>query len=272
MSDSANYAATFMTVGLTSVLGSLHCAAMCGAFSVVVASGPRPWSRFVANQSSRIAAYVGLGALAGFAGAGLERSSLLATGQSWAAPVLGTTLIALAGWEFWGRRTGTSSAVQLRTRAGPRRGWLHRPRAGLFRRAREPDLVGAAAAGLISALLPCAWLWSFLALAAARRDAVQGAWVMLAFGLGTLPALGLVAGLGRRGLGAWGTRLRGLAIAIIAAWGVVTWLNWLGAPPRREVPGRGSPGESGASAECGGRVSSPSDAESEARALSEGSS
>ncbi|HRC54941.1 MAG TPA: sulfite exporter TauE/SafE family protein [Kofleriaceae bacterium] len=43
--------------------------------------------------------------------------------------------------------------------------------------------------GLLNAVLPCGWLWAFVALAAGTGSALLGASTMLAFWLGTMPAL-----------------------------------------------------------------------------------
>jgi hypothetical protein len=51
--------------------------------------------------------------------------------------------------------------------------------------------------GLLSGVLPCGWLWSFVVLAAAAGSPVGGAAVLTAFFVGTVPLLtlfGLFAG------------------------------------------------------------------------------
>jgi sulfite exporter TauE/SafE len=47
----------------------------------------------------------------------------------------------------------------------------------------------AAAVGALTGLLPCGWLYAFLLAAASTSSAWQGAWVMILFGLGAVPAL-----------------------------------------------------------------------------------
>lgn len=49
--------------------------------------------------------------------------------------------------------------------------------------------------GLTSAVLPCGWLYTFVAAAAGRGDAGEGALLMSAFWLGTLPMLVGLGGL-----------------------------------------------------------------------------
>ncbi len=48
--------------------------------------------------------------------------------------------------------------------------------------------------GAITGLIPCGWLWAFVITAAGTGSPVSGALVMLAFWLGTVPAMvGLLA-------------------------------------------------------------------------------
>ena len=81
----------------------------------------------------------------------------------------------------------------------------------------------AAAAGALWGWIPCGLVYSMLALALASGDAVSGALVMAAFGLGTLPNL-LAAGLAAQKLLAfrripWVRRGAGLAIIALGILG-----------------------------------------------------
>jgi sulfite exporter TauE/SafE len=58
------------------------------------------------------------------------------------------------------------------------------------------------AVGVVTTFLPCGWLYSFVALAAASANLVEGALIMTAFWLGTIPTM---AGLGFAS--GWLTRL-----------------------------------------------------------------
>lgn len=87
--------------------------------------------------------------------------------------------------------------------------------------------------GLLWGLLPCGMIFSALLMAAIAGSPLQGALYMLAFGLGTLPALIGVDLLGRRAQFAgttWPRRAAAFAITIfgvqmllrgLAAWGVI---------------------------------------------------
>lgn len=50
------------------------------------------------------------------------------------------------------------------------------------------------AIGLLSAFLPCGWLYAYVAVAAVTASAIHGALVMAVFWLGTIPLLSLLSG------------------------------------------------------------------------------
>jgi hypothetical protein len=60
---------------------------------------------------------------------------------------------------------------------------------------RRPPVVRALAVGLLSALLPCGWLWAFVITAAGAGTPAGGAAVMASFWAGTVPIL-LAVGFG----------------------------------------------------------------------------
>jgi hypothetical protein len=190
---------TLATVLAASLLGSLHCVGMCGGF-VASVSGPGQRGPLVAYQATRGLAYASLGALAGLLGAGLDASvaSIGIMGiQRVAAPLMGAVLIAMAFITLRGAK-----APLITLGATPRRSPLERLRLRLIKAVREHGARAGAAAGLLTALLPCAWLWAYLAVAASTGSVGGGLLVMTAFWLGSVPALlgvGLLAKqLGRR--------------------------------------------------------------------------
>jgi len=92
--------------------------------------------------------------------------------------------------------------------------------------------------GLIWGWLPCGLVYSVLLLAATTTDATAGALVMVAFGLGTLPAM-IATGLGAFKLGQFMARKRFGAGLLIVLIGVATI-----AMPVSSLVGRGNHGES----------------------------
>lgn len=191
---------------VASLLGSLHCAGMCGglvaAYSGGAASGRRV-SHF-AYHGARLVAYTSLGALAGglggaldLAGAavGLGRLATLAAGTAMALWGLGSLL-------RWRLRTakaapGLVALGRGRPGAGSTPG-LGRAGRLLCKLADWPPAGRATALGLFSALLPCGWLYAFVLGAAATGSAAAGALVLATFWSGTVPLLlGLGLGLQR---------------------------------------------------------------------------
>ena len=188
-------AALVATVFVSSLLGSLHCAGMCGGFVAFYAgsdrsSGPARLRPHVAYNLGRFATYLALGAVSGAAGAALDRAGALA-GVSRAASILAGAVMVVWG----GLLLLQSRGVRIRTTWVPRglSEFVGRRVASLGNR---PPTVRALALGLLSTLLPCGWLYAFVATAGGAGSPVAGASVMALFWLGTLPvmlALGAVA-------------------------------------------------------------------------------
>ncbi|MCP3902418.1 MAG: sulfite exporter TauE/SafE family protein [Planctomycetes bacterium] len=185
---------TLVAVFVASLLGSLHCAGMCGGL-VLFCCGidsdrtTRRWPVHLTYHGGRLVAYgiAGglLGALGGFLDLGGRLVGIQTVAGWFAAAVLigmGTVMIA----RVLGMR-------RLRGRV-PRR--LQRIiDAGYARAAGERPWRRGLVVGLMSPLLPCGWLWAFLAIAAGSGGAVQGILVMVTFWSGTVPVL-LAIGIG----------------------------------------------------------------------------
>jgi Uncharacterized conserved protein len=157
----------------------------------------------------RVAGYGLAGALAGGVGALLAQSGALYWGQRTLYGLAAVMMIALGlylgGW--W-------RGLVVVERAG---GLLWRRLEPLGRRLLPIYSFGRAlAVGLVWAWLPCGLVYSILILALGTGSPVQGALLMLAFGLGTLPNLlgiGLLAGAAARYLEAiWLRRAAGLLV------------------------------------------------------------
>lgn len=178
--------ALLATVLVSSMLGSVHCAAMCGPLQglyldATLAGGER-WRRPLAHAAGRLGAYATMGAIAGGVGAAVDLAGAMANVQRAAMIVAGAVLVA------WG-------ALALASALGAPVPSL-RPR--VFQRAvvkirRRRPTVRAALVGLLSAALPCGWLWAFVVVAAGTASILGGMLVMGAFWLGTVP---MMVGLG----------------------------------------------------------------------------
>lgn len=190
-------ATLLVSVVSASLLGSLHCAAMCGGFVAFYSGNAerRASALHLSYHGGRFLAYGALGVAAGLLGktlnlaghsAGLGRIAGLTAGVFM---LLWGALILL---ELSGKRLlPLSSGSHVYGRALRRVGKLLAP---------HPTL-RAGVLGLFSALLPCGWLYAFVLAAAGTGHALSGALVMIAFWSGTLPML-LGLGFGIHTLGA----------------------------------------------------------------------
>jgi uncharacterized protein len=237
---------SLLAVLAASLLGSVHCVAMCGGFATVAggaATGRRAtWRGTAAYQGGRLLGYLGLGAAAGLFGAGLDVAGGALLGLQRAAALLtGGTLVVLAIASLWprrglgrglGRDPGAAAADRERLvalGAAPRR--VPRLRRWLVGHLRGGGPWGAGAVGLGSALLPCGWLWGYVLVAAATGAVLPAAAVMLVFWAGGLPALlsvGAAAAWLRPRLGRHAPRL---VAAIMLALGVLALAGKLGPTP-----------------------------------------
>lgn len=184
--------ALLASVLAASVVGSPHCAGMCGGLvAVCTASGDGARSRGALwiYHLARLLSYAAVGALAGSLGLALDLGGGLVGMQRIAAIAAGAT-IALVGVGMLLRLAG----MPLGCVRVPRR--LSALLAAVQRRAMaHGPATRSAIIGVATPLLPCGWLWAFAAVAAGAASPLWGAIVMVAFWLGTVPILTAV-GLG----------------------------------------------------------------------------
>ncbi len=215
-----------LAVLIASLVGSPHCAGMCGGFVCFYAGGAAGttgratggavgWAH-AAYNGGRLFSYVALGTLAGAAGAGLDAAGQLAGLSRLAAIVAGSLMV---GWGV--SRLAAIGGVRLPMPGGSAaaRGAL----GGLLARARgRPPVVRAAATGLLTTLLPCGWLYAFVVTAAGTGSAAGGALVMLAFWAGTLPMMVAVGVGAHRLAGPLGRRLPAASAVFVVALGLLS--------------------------------------------------
>lgn len=209
------------TVFAASVLGSLHCAGMCGAFALFAVGTPgarvtSPAALHAAYNIGRLVVYLILGLIAGAAGATLELGAGL-VGVQHAAAVAAGAMMVLFGVVTLLRVVGARvpgppvpKALQELAIRG------HRAASG-----RSP-VVRALCTGLFTTLLPCGWLYAFVATAAGTANPWTGAAVMAAFWLGTLPMLVAVSAAARRISGPFASRLPAVMALLLVVVGIVT--------------------------------------------------
>lgn len=151
---------------------SAHCALMCGPLHARLSRGSAQAD--LALQVGRLCGYAVLGAVAGSAGPLMLR----AAGQLGQAETL--RIVAAAGLMAMlliPRRRSRNPSCCPASRLAAKKGTVSIGLAGL--------------AGLATGLMPCALLYSAAAFALFSGSALSGATLMLAFGLGSLPALRL---------------------------------------------------------------------------------
>jgi sulfite exporter TauE/SafE len=200
---------------LGGLAGSLHCVGMCGGFPIALArsGSPRPWLRQFLYNAGRLNTLVFIGALSGGLGAAVVAAGPVQWIERILAIVAGSLmiLIGLEGLGLLGRVSARFAALVQATVGR----WL----AGVVS---SPSPAAPLALGVVNAFLPCHLIYAFAASAAATASVGRGMLVMLAFGLGTCPAM-LTLGLSRR-LAAPGVRARlsFVAGALVVVFGAIT--------------------------------------------------
>ncbi len=186
---------TLIAVFLVGLLGGGHCAGMCGGIVGALSAGAG--SRLplhLAYNAGRIASYTLAGAIAGTLGGLALYYDILP--MQLGLYVLANLMLVLLGLYI----AGWSSLVTRLEVAG-RRLWRHiSPMTASFLPADTAPR--AFAVGMLWGWLPCGLTYSVLAIALVSGGAANGAALMLAFGIGTLPNL-LLAGLLLRRARSW---------------------------------------------------------------------
>jgi hypothetical protein len=219
MEAGASYFSAFMVA----LLGGVHCFGMCGGIvgALTLGLSPNASRRFtallpylLAYNSGRILSYTVAGLLAGGVGAWAANLASVHHGQR-ALQLIAGLFMVLLGLYLGGWWQGLHRLEQ----AG---GVLWRRIEPLGRRLlpiRTP--AQALGVGLVWGWLPCGLVYSVLIWAISAGGAAQGAFLMLSFGLGTLPALlamgFFAATLARIAREAWVRRLAG---ALVIALGI----------------------------------------------------
>lgn len=217
MSDSLIYMAF-----VTGLLGSGHCIGMCGglvgALSLSEAGQKGGWLFHLLYNTGRITTYTFIGAVVGWLGSALAytdrfkmvtRSLLL--GSDIFVILVGLGTAGLFAWlnvsklDFPGpMKTMTAAVGGLR---------------------RLPQVLAALPLGLIFGFIPCGYLYAVAITAAQSASITTGAFMLLAFGLGTTPSLFLFGGaahwLSSRAR-IWMLRIAGL---VVAGMGVINLLK-----------------------------------------------
>lgn len=202
------------------LLGGLHCLGMCGsvvgaltmALPPTARSGGRRWLYVLCYNLGRIASYGLIGVLAGLLGHGLAQGPAGLALRLLAAVMLLLLAAHLAGW--------TRPLNWLEAR-GQRLWQVVQPLSRRLFPIQHP--LGAFVLGALWGWLPCGLIYSTLVWAMASGNAWLSGAKMLAFGLGTLPALLLVGSLAER-FAVWARRtsVKRLAALLLAVYALVS--------------------------------------------------
>ncbi|WP_130536459.1 sulfite exporter TauE/SafE family protein [Thiomicrorhabdus indica] len=183
-----------VTAAMVGLLGGVHCLGMCGGvvgtltFSLDVRN-QQSWWRMLpfqfAYNMGRILSYMVIGAIFGLIGMAMGSLSAMLPVQQALQIFAGIFMIALGlylgGWWF---------GVAKIEKVG--QGLWHRLQPYAQRMTPVSSPLQAFSYGLVWGWLPCGLVYSTLIMAMTAGGALEGALVMMAFGLGTLPNLMLM--------------------------------------------------------------------------------
>lgn len=214
----------------TGLLGTGHCIGMCGslvgALSLTATGQPGGWSFHLLYNAGRVFTYTLIGALVGWLGSALaytDRFSQVTRGLLLASDFF----IILVGLGTAGLFTGLNMA-RLEF-PGPLRAMT----AAVQRLRQLPPTLSALPLGLLFGFLPCGYLYAVAITAAQSADITTAALMLLAFGVGTVPAL-LIIGTATQWLGTrarvWMLRTAGLLVAGMGVVNLYRHLQLMGWP------------------------------------------
>lgn len=215
---------------IVGILGGVHCLGMCGGVVGALTFGldiKIQRSRFkmllfqLAYNIGRITSYMIIGAIFGYLGMAIGSLATFLPAQQALQIVAGLFMVALGlylgGWWYgvvaiekvgqglWRRVQPYAKSLSAINKL--RQAWLY---------------------GLIWGWLPCGLVYSMLIMAMSAGGALEGALVMLAFGLGTLPNLLLIGAFAfyftRLARKAWVRKLSGFGVISMGLWQL--YLAW----------------------------------------------
>lgn len=169
---------------LGGLAGSMHCVGMCGIFPLALAERSSPGlgaaTRQLLYQFGRLNTLTAIGAFAGALGAAFVGQGTFQLAERVLAVAAGAFMV-IVGLEQLGllARLTERGAALVRSAVGTALGGVMRSHSPL----------APVALGVFNAFLPCQLIYAFAAQAASTASIALGAATMLAFGLGTVPAM-----------------------------------------------------------------------------------
>ncbi len=181
-----------------SVLGSMHCVGMCGPLALWASGAGDGNSRLAFNTSlyhfGRLLTYATVGFFAGLLGQLTDLGGEVLGVQLAAARIVGVIMVVMGltqVFKWWALYRGSVRSVSVKpSNSLPKPSivskWLVSLRPRVF--SLKPP-TRALVTGLLTALLPCGWLYLFALFAAGTGHWLSGSIVMASFWLGSVPAL-----------------------------------------------------------------------------------
>ena len=165
------------TAFILGLVGSLHCAGMCGPLALALPHSGKSGAAFFLGRllynAGRVVTYCFLGVVFGFVGAAFSLAGI----QRWVSILLGIAL--LIGLAISTKRVALGLQFSLARR-------LKCSMSGLLQRR---SVLSLAALGLLNGLLPCGLVYVACAGATAAGSFAEGIRFMACFGAGTIPMM-----------------------------------------------------------------------------------
>jgi uncharacterized protein len=191
---------------LAGLLGSAHCIGMCGSLASAFfikfgdkGQGPLPYAAY---HGGRIGIYMLFGMAAGLIGLVLSTTGIIGTTQGVLQIVAGVFVI-LLGLDILGVGPMKMSFTWLP---------LDLLRKRFVAATEKGPIAGSLMGGIINGFMPCPLTFAVAIKATTAGGPLQGAGLMLAFGLGTLPSMLFVSALFSK----LGGKLRGQLLKVAA--------------------------------------------------------
>lgn len=181
---------TLLAAFLAGLAGSVHCFGMCGGMAGALGMRARATAtstraahvRSLLYHVGRISGYTVVGAIGGALGHSAHWALAFTRFESALRVAAGVLMLLIAARVL----TRWNAFAPIET-AGAKLWTKLRPLS--TRAATNTHWSGSVATGLLWGFLPCGLVYSMLLLTLTTQSAIEGAGVMLAFGLGTLPVM-----------------------------------------------------------------------------------
>ncbi len=160
-------------------VGSLHCAGMCGPLLVLLPSQVQNKPKYVLGRIlynlGRITSYGFIGLIIGFAGQSLS----MAISQKWLSITTGVVILLFLLIPIKSTSTFSKPLTKINS-------WLKKSFSSVIKR---KPLESSLLFGIANGFLPCGLVYAALAGALLQSTALNGAFYMMSFGLGTVPMM-----------------------------------------------------------------------------------